>query len=248
MLAGKTALVTGSSRGIGRAIAEAFADHGANVAVNHHPDDDDGSAVVAAIEGMGNEAIDVGADVSDPADAERLVDRTRDELGEIDVLVNNAGIFPRESWTEMDRSGWDRVVDVNLGGLFEISRRVLPAMADRGEGAVVNMASTWGLEGGTVDPAYTASKGGIVAVTRQMCHAFAPDGVRVNAISPGAVKTDLNADLREDDEYVSEVRAAVPAGRFGEPSDVAGVATFLASDMAAYVHGENVVVDGGVTA
>jgi NAD(P)-dependent dehydrogenase (short-subunit alcohol dehydrogenase family) len=248
MLVDKTALVTGSSRGIGRAIAESFADHGADVAVNHHPDDEPGDAVVSAVEGMGSEAIDVGADISDPDDAEHLVGRTRDELGDVDVLVNNAGIFPRESWGEMDRAGWDRVVDVNLGGLFEVSHRVLPAMADRGDGAVVNMASTWGLQGGTVDPAYTASKGGIVAVTRQMCHAFAADGVRVNAISPGAVKTDLNADLREDDEYVTDVREAVPAGRFGEPSDVAAVATFLASDMAAYVHGENVVVDGGATA
>jgi NAD(P)-dependent dehydrogenase (short-subunit alcohol dehydrogenase family) len=248
MLEGNTALVTGSSRGIGRAIAESFADHGADVAVNHHPDDDGGAAVVAAVEAAGGSAIDVGADVSDPDDAGRLVGRTRDELGAIDVLVNNAGIFPRESWAEMDRATWDRVVAVNLGGLFGVSRLVLPAMADRGGGAVVNMASTWGLQGGTVDPAYTASKGGIVAVTRQMCHAVAGDGVRVNAISPGAVKTDLNADLRADDDYVAEVRDAVPAGRFGEPEDVAAVATFLASDMAAYVHGENVVVDGGVTA
>ncbi len=248
MLEGKTALVTGSSRGIGRAIAESFARNGADVAVNHHPDDEPGTAVVSAVEAAGQAAIDVGADISDPRDAETLVDRTREKLGEIDVLVNNAGIFPRESWAEMDRAVWDRTVDVNLGGLFGVSRLVLPAMADRGGGAVVNMASTWGLQGGTVDPAYTATKGGIVAVTRQMCHAFAEDGVRVNAISPGAVKTDLNADRRADDEYVAEVEEAVPAGRFGEPSDVAGVATFLASDMAAYVHGENVVVDGGVTA
>ena len=248
MLEGKTALVTGSSRGIGRAIAESFADHGADVAVNHHPDDDPGDAVVAAVEDAGGAAIDVGADVADPDEAEQLVDRTRNELGRIDVLVNNAGIFPRKGWESMDRTVWDRVLDVNLGGLFCVSRLVLPAMADHGSGAVVNMASTWGLQGGTVDPAYTASKGGIVAVTRQMCHAFAADGVRVNAISPGAVKTDLNAELREDDEYVTEVREAVPAGRFGEPSDVAGVATFLVSDMAGYVNGENVVVDGGATA
>lgn len=248
MLEGKTALVTGSSRGIGRAIAESFADHGADVAVNHHPEDDDGGSVVAAVEAAGGSAIDVGADVSDPADAERLVRLTRDELGPIDVLVNNAGIFPRESWTEMDRDAWDRVLEVNLGGLFGVSRLVLPAMADRGEGTVLNMASTWALQGGTVDPAYTASKGGIVAVTRQMCHAFAEAGVRVNSISPGAVKTALNEDLREDDDYLAAVRDAVPAGRFGEPEDVANVATFLASDMAAYVHGENVVVDGGVSA
>lgn len=248
MLQDKTALVTGSSRGIGRAIAEAFAREGADVGINHLDDGDRAEETAAAVTDAGGSAVVVEGDVSDTDAADRVVDRTREAIGPIDILVNNAGIFPRLSWEEMSRGEFDRVLGVNLGGLFEISTRIVPAMADRGDGAVINMASTWGLQGGTVDAAYTASKGGIIAVTRQMCHAFAEDGVRVNSISPGAIETDLNADLREDPDYVAEVHEAVPAGRFGEPEDVANVATFLASPLAEYVHGENVVVDGGVTA
>lgn len=248
MLSGKTAIVTGSSRGIGRAIAEEFARQGADVTVNYHTNQEGAQAARDVIQDAGQEALVVQADISEPGDADRLVEETRAELGDIDVLVNNAGIFPRYSWEEMTLEQWNQVLGVNLGGLFNMSKRVIPAMSEGDGGAVVNVSSTWAIKGGTDNAAYTASKGGIVAVTRQMCHAVAGDGVRVNAISPGAVKTDLNADLRADCEYVAEVREAVPAGRFGEPEDVAAVATFLASDMAAYVHGENVVVDGGVSA
>jgi len=247
MLEGKTAIVTGSSRGIGRAIAEQFGKEGADVTVNYHTNQEGAERARDAIREDGQEAIAVRADISDWDDASRLVDRTRDELGEVDILVNNAGIFPRHSWDEMTREEWDRVLDINLGGLFNMTKLVVNRMAERGTGAVINVSSTWAIHGGTDNAPYTASKGGIVAVTRQMCYEFAPDGIRINCLSPGATATDMNAELRENQEYIERVEDAVPAGRFGKPEDMGHVAAFLASSKADYIHGQNIVVDGGAT-
>lgn len=247
MLSGKTAIVTGSSRGIGRAIAEELGSQGADVAVNYLSYKEGATAARDEIIERGQDAIAVQTDISDWDEASALVDRTRDELGEVDVLVNNAGVFPRYSWDEMTREEWDEVLGVNLGGLFNMSKLTIPSMIERGDGAIVNLSSTWAIHGGTDNAAYTASKGGIIAVTRQMCHEFASDGVRVNAISPGATKTAMNEELRENQEYVERVEEAVPAGRFGYPEDIAHVAAFLASEKAAYIHGQNIVVDGGMT-
>lgn len=248
MLTGQTALVTGSSRGIGRAIAEAFGQNGADVTVNYHQDADGARAARDAIRAEGQRAIAVQADVSDPDDADHLVAETHDRLGEVDILVNNAGVFPRHSWDAMSREEWDAVLDVNLGGLFNMTKQVAPAMEDRQDGVILNLSSTWAITGGTDNAAYTASKGGIVAVTRQLCREFAENGVRVNALCPGATATAMNEDLRTDQEYVDDVEDAVPVGRFGTPEEVAAVATFLASDGASYIHGQNIVVDGGLTA
>lgn len=139
------------------------------------------------------------------------------------------------------------MLSVNLGSLFNMSKLILPQMVDRGEGSVVNISSTWAVSGGTENAAYTASKGGIVSVTRQMCRRFASDGVRVNVISPGAVRTSMNEELREDEEYNQKINKNVPAGRFGRPQDIANAAAFLASSKADYIHGENIIVDGGLT-
>lgn len=247
MLESKTAIVTGSSSGIGRAIAEQLAREGADVAVNYYSNEEGATAAQETIEAAGQDAIVVQADVSEWDDATLLVERTRDELGEVDILINNAGVFPRHAWSDIEREDWDRVLDVNLGGLFNMSKQVIPPMVDRGSGAIVNISSTWAIHGGPENAAYTASKGGIIAVTRQMCHEFASDGVRVNALSPGATATSMNEELREDQAYIDRVEDAVPAGRFGEPEDIAHTAAFLAGPKAAYIHGQNIVVDGGLT-
>lgn len=248
MLSNKTALVTGSSGGIGRAIAEELENQGADVTVNYHSNEEGAKNACDTIIENGRDAIAVQADISDWDDANKLVNRTQDELGDIDILVNNAGIFPRHFWTEMTRGDWDRVLDVNLGGLFNMSKLVIPGMVEQADGAVINLSSTWALKGGLDNAAYTAFKGGIVAVTRQMCHEFAADGIRVNAVSPGATKTSMNEELRENQEYIDRVTEAVPAERFGTSEDIGHVAVFLASDKAAYIHGQNIVVDGGLTA
>lgn len=248
MLSNKTAIVTGSSGGIGRAIAEELGNQGADITVNYHSNEEGAKKVRDTIVENGRDAIAVQADISDWDDANELVTRTQDKLGDIDILVNNAGIFPRHSWDKMERGDWDRVLDVNLGGLFNMSKLVIPGMIKQADGAVINLSSTWALKGGLDNAAYTASKGGIVAVTRQMCHEFAADGIRVNAVSPGATKTAMNEELREDQEYIDRVTEAVPAERFGTPEDIGHVVAFLASDKAAYIHGHNIVVDGGLTA
>jgi NAD(P)-dependent dehydrogenase (short-subunit alcohol dehydrogenase family) len=248
MLSEKTALVTGSSSGIGKAIAVEFAEQGADVAVNYSSNEEGAREAATAVREAGQRPVVVGADVSDPDEAQALVETTREELGEIDVLVNNAGIYPRTSWEDVDWETVLRTLSVNVGGLVNVSRCVAPAMLDRGEGSIINMSSIWAVRGGVGNVAYTASKGAITALTRQMCAEFAPQGVRANVISPGAVETAINAEQREGEEYMERVTGAIPAGRWGQPADIAHMAAFLASDRADYVNGADLVVDGGVNA
>ncbi|MHB9287955.1 SDR family NAD(P)-dependent oxidoreductase [Halobacteriales archaeon Cl-PHB] len=248
MLSGKVALVTGSSSGIGRAIAEDFAANGADVVVNYHANQTGAEAAAEAVRGAGQQARVVQADVSDPAEAAALVETAVDDLGGLDVLVNNAGIYPRLSWDDLDWEQWSRTMNVNVGGLINTSKAALPTLRDQGEGAVINMTSMWAFRGGSGNVPYTASKGAIRSLTYQMCAAFAEEGLRVNAISPGAIATAMNAESREDDEYVEEVTSMIPQGRFGDPEEIATVASFLASDAGRYVNGAVVPVDGGLLA
>lgn len=248
MTAGKTALVTGSSGGIGKAIATKFGEHGMNVVVNYASNQDGAKEAAETIRDAGGNATVVGADVSDPAEAQALVETAREEYGTVDVLVNNAGIYPRYDWESIT---WDRlqqVLSVNVGGLCNVSGHVLPEMADRGDGVVINMSSIWSQRGGTGNVAYTASKGAITALTRQMCAEYGGEGVRVNTITPGAIATPMNEARREDEEYLDRVTEGIPANRFGSADEIAGVALFLAGPDATYVNGADIVVDGGLLA
>lgn len=248
MVSGKTALVTGSSGGIGKAIATTFGEHGANVVVNYASNEDGAASTAESIRKAGGNATVVGADVSDPAQAQALVETAREEYGTVDILVNNAGIYPRYNW---DTITWDRlqqVLAVNVGGLCNVSRHVLPEMAARGAGTVINVSSVWSQRGGSDNTAYTASKGAITALTRQMCAEYGGSGVRVNTLTPGAIATSMNESQREDEEYLDRVTEDIPAGRFGTAKEVAAVAVFLAGPDATYVNGTDIVVDGGLLA
>ncbi|RDZ34061.1 MULTISPECIES: SDR family NAD(P)-dependent oxidoreductase [unclassified Haloferax] len=244
-VANKTALVTGASSGIGRGVAVTLAEAGATVGVNHYPSDEErtrAAEVVAEIEAAGGEAAAFPGDVSDAASVDELVDGFEATYGTPDVLVNNAGILRRSRLDEMSVAEWDEVLDVDLRGVFLVTRRVVPGMIDRGSGSVVNVASQLGFKGAAGFTHYCAAKGGVIAFTRALAREVAPD-VRVNAIAPGPVETPLLSDISE--QWRREKAAELPMERAGRVEDVAPTAVFLASDESSYYTGQTLSPDGG---
>lgn len=247
MFSNETVLVTGSSRGIGRSIALEFATEGANVGVHYHSNREGADEVAKSVREEGSEAIVVGGDVSEPEAAIDMAEKVRDRFGQIDVLVNNAGMAVRTPWEELTQEAWERVIGVNLGGVFNMSKAVVPEMAERGEGSVVNISSTWSLQGGSDLASYTASKGGINALTRQMCKTWSTRGVRVNTVTPGPIDTERHKERRERTESADVIDTVIPLGRYGTPEEVAAAVLFLSSPSAGYITGANIIVDGGLT-
>jgi len=244
-VANKTALVTGASSGIGRGVAVALAEAGATVGVNHYPSDEErtrAAEVVAEIEAGGGEAAAFPGDVSDATSVEELVDAFEATYGTPEVLVNNAGILRQSRLDEMNIAEWDEVLDVDLRGVFLVTRRVVPGMLDRGSGSVVNVASQLGFKGAAELTHYCAAKGGVIAFTRALAREVAPD-VRVNAIAPGPIETPLLGDISE--EWRREKAAELPMERAGRVEDVAPTAVFLASDESGYYTGQTLSPDGG---
>lgn len=243
-LAGRVALTTGGGRGIGRATALALAEAGADVFLTGRSE--------AAIERVAAEVRDHGraagaapADVTDPGAAERIVERTVDELGRLDILVNNSGVAlvaPTLATTDED---WDRVIATNLTGSFRFLRAAGRHFVEQRSGKVINIASNLGLAGRAQFAAYCASKAGIVNLTRAVAVEWAPFSVQVNAIAPGYVETDMNAELRSDPELTERLVGRVPAKRMAGPEEVAAVAAFLASPAADHITGEIIAIDGG---
>ena len=249
-LAEKTAIVTGAASGIGRAIARRFAEEGATVVVADTREEprEGGEPTHERILSEGGTARFVRTDVSSVDDLEAVVAETRDEYGRLDVMVNNAGIFPPQSdVTDVDEETYDDVLAVNLKGVYFGSQTAIDAMQEQDEGGViVNMSSIAGLAGYDRSSAYCASKGGVANLTRELAVEQGPNGIRVNALAPGIVET---AQTKQDEEEViGEYTEQIPLRRDGRPEDVADAAVFLASDEAAYVTGHNLVVDGGYMA
>jgi NAD(P)-dependent dehydrogenase (short-subunit alcohol dehydrogenase family) len=251
-LAGKTAVVTGAGAGLGEAIARRFAAEGARVAcVDVRPAPN--QAVAEAIGAAGGEALPLAGDVGRAEDAARVADSVRARWGRIDVLVNNAGILPaRESVVDTAEADWDETLRVNLKGVFLMSRAIVPAMVRQGGGAIVNLSSITGLVGLPVRAAYSASKGAVAILTKQMAVDLGRHGIRVNAIGPSFVITAINRALfdrmRAEGAPWQRLLEEHPLGRLGEPQDVASAALFLASDEAAWITGVVLPVDGGYTA
>ncbi len=243
-LRGKIALVTGAQQGIGRGIALAFAREGADIAVNYLDDRVEAEKVMQEVCAAGQRAVLVQADVARPTDAQTMVAQVLSELGGLDVLVNNAGVYPRVPFLEMRETDWDLVLDVNLKGGFFCAQAAARAMVAAGRrGSIINMASQ-AIRGAVRGVHYSASKGGVVAMTRATALELAPHGIRVNAIAPGLTDTAQPRYGNNEDELAAMARA-VPLGRMAQPDDIAAVAVFLASDDARHVTGQTVHVNGG---
>lgn len=237
-LAGRVALVTGGSRGIGRAVALALADAGADVAVNYVEQRDAANAVVEEITGRGRRAIAVGADVSDAAAVREMTGRVEGELGPIDLLVNNAGIALRRGLGELSEADFDRTIAVNLKSAYLCIEAVLPGMRRRGWGRIVQISSGAARGAGVVGPHYNASKAGMEGLMRGYAARLAPEGVTVNAVAPSLIFTDMTGDLGSRDP------SRIPVGRFGAPEEVAQAVVQVVTN--AYMTGQTVQVNGGL--
>ncbi|WP_409344850.1 SDR family NAD(P)-dependent oxidoreductase [Paenibacillus sp. MBLB4367] len=241
---GQVVLVTGGSKGIGRAIANRFASEGARLAVLDYDREELAKAELEWKE-AGCECVTFPVDVSDQAQVEGAVEQTISALGKIDVLVNNAGIAWEEPFLEIKADNWRKMLDVNLNGMFYVAQRVAAEMVKSGGGAIINMASTNGLVGEAKYAHYNASKGGIVLLTKTMALELGAHGIRVNAVCPGYIQTPMSEAIDSPEFIADYIRTKIPLGRVGKPKDIAGVFAFLASEDAAFITGETIVVDGG---
>lgn len=242
-LANRRALVTGANTGLGQGIALALAAAGADIAAVGRTPPADTAAQVAA---LGRRLEFVAADLSDPGAAASAVTAAAEALGGIEILVNNAGIIRRKDALEVTEADWDEVLDVNLKSVFFLSQAVARRLVERRvRGKIVNIASMLSFQGGVRVAAYTASKSGLAGLTKLLANEWAPHGINVNAIAPGYFATNNTTALRADEKRNAEILARIPAGRWGEPADLAGAAVFLASAASDYVHGVVLPVDGG---
>jgi NAD(P)-dependent dehydrogenase (short-subunit alcohol dehydrogenase family) len=246
-LTGRTAVVTGASRGIGEALARGLAAAGADVGVCARSEPDL-APTTGAVAALGRRSLAMACDVTDHQQVDRFLDRVRDQLGPVDILVNNAGgpLF-QAPVLEVHQRGWERVFDLNLHSVFHLSQACGQEMTSRGSGSIINVASILPTRTWPSIAAYSASKAAVLNLTQSMADAFAPHGVRVNAICPGWVRTDLNAAYLQDPEQAETAIAAVPLGRWAEPEDLVGVVVWLASAASSYVTGAIIPVDGGLS-
>lgn len=244
-LSGRVALVTGGSRGIGAAVARRLAAEGATVAINYAGRADAAAEVVAAIDAAGDTAAAFQADVSDATACAALVEGVVSRFGRIDVLVNNAGITRDGLLVRMSDDDWRAVIDTNLSGAFYLSRAVGKLMMKQRSGSIVNMASVVGMMGNAGQANYAAAKAGLIGLTKSVARELAGRGVRANAVAPGFIATDMTDALSETARGAAT--SSIAMGRLGTPEDIAATVAFLASDDAAYITGQVIAVDGGMT-
>ncbi len=244
LLEGKTALITGAARGIGKALALRFAEEGANIAFTDLKIDENGKATEAEIEALGVKAKGYASNAADFAQTEEVVKQVIADFGRVDILVNNAGITKDGLMMRMSESDWDAVINVNLKSAFNFIHALLPSMLRQRSGSIINMASVVGVHGNAGQSNYAASKAGLIALAKSIAQEVGSRGIRANAIAPGFIETAMTAQLPEDvrKEWVSKI----PLRRGGQVEDIANVATFLASDMSSYVTGQVIQVDGGM--
>ncbi|MFN3312522.1 MAG: 2-dehydro-3-deoxy-D-gluconate 5-dehydrogenase KduD [Hyphomonas sp.] len=242
-LEGKTAIVTGANTGLGQGIAVALAEAGASLALVGRSAPDE---TVELVRQAGGKAHVIMADLGSLEPVDTIVDETREALGGVDILVNNAGIIKRNDAIDFTVEEWDSVMNINLRSLFFLSQKAARAMIDAGTGGkIINIASMLSFQGGVRVPSYTSSKSGVLGLTRALANEWAKHGINVNAIAPGYFATNNTDALRADEKRNTEILGRIPAGRWGEPTDLAGAAVFLSSRASDYVQGTVIAVDGG---
>jgi glucose 1-dehydrogenase len=247
-LAGKVALVTGSSQGIGRAIAERFAQEGADVVINYNRTPGGAEEALRNVEATGRRGLIVKADLSNTREVRKLITSAIEHFGQLDILVNNAGIETHTPFWEVTEEDYDRVLNVNLKGVFFATQTFVRHLMDRKRpGKIINISSVHEDLPFPNFAAYCASKGGLKMLTRNLSVELGPFGITINSIAPGAIETPINTKLLNDPEKLGALLSQIPLARLGKPNDVSGLATFLASSDADYVTGSTYFVDGGLT-
>jgi 2-deoxy-D-gluconate 3-dehydrogenase len=241
-LSGKAAIVTGANTGIGQAIAVALAEAGADVALAGRSPADETAEQIRA---LGRGAVPIEADLATTAPVQKVVDETLRAFGRLDILVNNAGIIRRAEAADFSEADWDAVLDTNLKSLFFLCQAAGRQMLAQGKGRIVNIASLLSFQGGIRVPSYAAAKSGVAGLTKALANEWAGRGVNVNAIAPGYIATNNTAALQADETRNRQILERIPAGRWGDPKDIAGAAVFLASPASDYVNGHVLAVDGG---
>jgi len=244
-MAGKVALVTGSSRGLGKAIAIKLGSMGAKIAVNYVSNEESAAVAVREIAATGGEACAFKADVSDAAAVKAMVREITDKWGKTDILVNNAGVTRDQLLPRMSEDAWDTVLDTHLKGAYLCTRFALRSMMAQGWGRIINIASVAGIIGNAGQANYSAAKGGLIALTKSAARELGPVNITVNAIAPGFIVTDMTDSMAE--EWRELVLERIPLKRYGQPSDVAELVAFLASDRASYITAQIISIDGGLT-
>ncbi len=243
-LAERVAVVTGGSRGIGRAIALELARRGAAVVVNYNASAEAAEQVVAAIQGAGGRALAVQADVSDMAQAEALIKAAQTQFGKVDILVNNAGMTRDGLLMSMKEADWDSVLDTNLKSAWSCCKAAVRGMIKQRSGRIVNITSVVGISGQAGQTNYSASKAGLIGFTKSLAREVASRQITVNAVAPGFITTDMTANLSA--ELMAELNKRIPLARYGTPEDIAYAVAFLVSDEASYITGQVLTVDGGL--
>ena len=248
-LPGKVVIITGGRRGIGKAIALAMAEAGADIAIcDRVIEDGELNAVAEEVKRLGRRSLAVQADITHKADVDALVQRVMDEFGAVDILVNNAAMNIRALLLELSEDGWDRVIDTDLKGYYLCSQAVGRRMVEQKRGNIINIASTAAIASAPEMGAYCIAKAGVVMLTRVLAVELAQYNIRVNAIAPSMVKTKFSEPLWSDPETLKQIESEIPLGRLAEPGDIIGAVLFLASDASSYITGHTIIVDGGLSA
>jgi 3-oxoacyl-[acyl-carrier protein] reductase len=246
-LSGKVALITGSSRGIGREIAMAMAQEGADIVINYSRSQSDANAAAQEINQLGRRTLVIQASVTERSQVEYLIKSTMEKFGQLDVLVNNAGGFPIKPFSAVTDEDWDKIMNLDLKSVFLCSQNALVPMREKRSGTIINIASVSGLVGAVGMVPYAAAKGGVIAFTKALAREIAPMGITANAIAPGIIETETALNVFPETALKVYTTYQVPLGRLGRPADVIGLTVFLASDEASYITGQVYAIDGGFT-